>query len=594
MVYGKQSKQADANLSESRAGGPAGAGTRSLARIIGIGMLVLLAGNTAFAEFLVQPIILKKQVLPGRRVPIEFVIENLSRNTTEEVELKLADLTQDPNGVWMEVQAGDPNNTVDVSSLRSSRSWLTCTIDTVKLDPWQRVPVHLVADIPPGTRGFYFAALIAKTAPRETAIEGVTSFMSVQYLVPVILEVQAGTTRHDVVLTDVGLKYRPETVENPTASVIATMDIVNKGGTYSRLMGQFRIWQMSRGYWRKTAELVLPETGIIPGVSLNLKQDIGTLLSNGKYKVEGFLYVDGRRGNGVDKEIDFTGDRRLAVSKVLVPIDLDKENLFIDVTPGSTRNGSIQAANGSQEQVKVNVEFILPEHMLNAISGRGVKGEDLGCADWVTVNPQEFTLQPHGRRNLNVIVRTPDTATQYSHYYGTLRLHVTYPDGSPAGMRTVGVCLRNGKMNAQNQIDARTISLAESTASRYIVTALFANGGVTHVVPKCRGYLTAAGDAKYKQFLMSSEAFGQTGIFLPFETRTFSGVLDLSDIPEGAYRLTAVLECPGRNAKGELVTENIQNQILIEVSPQGGQMIAKPAPWDKAPDGKIGKTTIQL
>ena len=93
----------------------------------------------------------------------------------------------------------------------------------------------------------------------------------------------------------------------------------------------------------------------------------------------------------------------------------------------------------------MNAEFILPEHMLNVVNGRGIKGEDLGCADWVTVQPPQFTLQRYGRRNLNVIVRMPATATQYSHYYGTLRLHVTYPDGSPGGMKTALVCLKNGK-----------------------------------------------------------------------------------------------------------------------------------------------------
>lgn len=591
MVYGRQSMRVDANLSESQASGPARVGTRSLARIIGMMMVVLLAGSTAFGEFLVQPIILKKQVQPGRRVPIEFKIENLSRNTTEQVSLRIADLTQDANGVWMEVAADDPNNPVDVATLRSCKSWLTCTVESVQLDPYQIVPVTLVADIPAGTRGFYFATLIAQTAPRETEIDGYTSTMSVQYLVPVILESQNIPLPHDVKLTDVALKYRPATVENPAASVIATMDIVNKGGTYSRLMGQIRIWQQSRGYWRKTADLTLPETGIIPGVSLNLKQEVGSLLSNGRYKIEGYLHVDGRRGNAIQKEIDFEGDPRTVVNKVLVPIDLDKEDLLIDVTPGSTRMGSIQVGNGSEEQVTVNAEFILPEHMLNVVNGRGIKGDELGCAEWVTIQPQQFTLQRYGRRNLNVVVRMPATATQYSHYYGTLRLHVTYPDGSPGGTKLARVCLKNGKVPATNLIDPTTITMSFSTASRYIVTASFLNGGVTHVRPKCRGLLTGEGDAKYKQFLMSSEAYSQTGIFLPFESRTFSGILDLTDIPPGAYRLTAVLEYPERNAQN---VDNPQNQILVEVYEQGGQKAARVAPWDRAPDGKIGKTIIQL
>ena len=129
-----------------------------------------------------------------------------------------------------------------------------------------------------------------------------------QYLVPIILESQTGSAmRHDVKLTDVGLTYQAPTVENPVASVMATMDIMNTGGTYSRLLGQIRIWQQSRGHWRKTADLTLPETGIIPGVTLNLKAGSRLLLPNGKYKVEGYLYVDGNRGNGVWQRDRFHG-----------------------------------------------------------------------------------------------------------------------------------------------------------------------------------------------------------------------------------------------------------------------------------------------
>ena len=68
----------------------------------------------------------------------------------------------------------------------------------------------------------------------------------------------------------------------------------------------------------------------------------------------------------------------------------------------------------------------------------------------------------------------------------------------------------------------------------------------------------------------------------------------MSDIPVGAYRLTAVLEYFGRNTQSQAAVDNPQNQVLIEVYEQGGQKAARVAPWDQAPDGKVGKTIIQL
>jgi hypothetical protein len=186
----------------------------------------------------------------------------------------------------------------------------------------------------------------------------------------------------------------------------------------------------------------------------------------------------------------------------------------------------------------------------------------------------------------------PATATEYSHYYATLRLHVTYQDGTPAGMKTARICVRNTKATATNLIDPTTLTHAELTPSRYMVTAIFRNGGVTHVTPRCIGVLSGAGGVAYKKFLMDSEASGQTGIFLPFESRTFSGALDLSDVPPGYYRLTAVMEYRGRNTQAG---ENPQYQTVVEVTElPSGHRTLKAARPDQAPDGNQGRTIIQL
>jgi len=570
-----------------------------LTRIIGTIALVLLATSSAFGEFIVQPIILKQQVTPGKQgVRLKFQLENISRDATEKVTLRIADLTQDEDGVWTEVRPNDPNNRVDIASLRSCKDWLTCTVESATVDPAQIMPAMVVANIPAGTRGFYFAALVAETEPRETDIDGPYggALLGMQYLVPIILEAQNIPTPASVQLQDVDLTYQGPTVENPLASVSGSMIIVNNGGTYSRLTGQLRVWRSQEGHWAKVAEVRLPDNGIIPGVKLNLKQDLGVLLPSGRYKIEGYLWVDGRRNNGINKEIDFVGDKVASENRGLAPIDLDKENVFVDVTPGATRTGQLTVGNGSEDPIDVTVEFILPEHMLHVVNGSGIKGEDLGCVDWVTVMPQQFTLQGYGRRTLNMVVRMPPTATQYSNYYGTIRLHAAYRDGSPAGMKTANVCVKNGKATATNVISPMSISFAGLTPARYLVTSSFLNNGVTHVTPRCKGILTPVGqlDAKYQQFLMSSEASRQTGIFLPFETRTFSGVLDVSDIPVGLYRLTCVMEYVGRNAQGQITEATPQNQMLIEVVEQDGQKSTKFAEWDKAPEGERKKVTIKL
>ncbi len=589
MVYGEESMRAERNLPVCRTGRQASLTGRSWGAILVMAAVMLSTGGSAFADFLVQPITIKKQVYPGRSVKLDFKVENISRDTTERVFLRLGELTQDANGVWTEV---DPNNPqgVDLSKLRSCKSWLDCPVADVVVDPYQAVPVPMVANVPGGARGFYFAVLIAGTEPRRVELDGAGALVGLRYVVPVILEVQGVPLPHQVAVTDLDLNFRKATLDRPTAAVIASMSIANSGGTYSRLKGLLRVFQESGGNWKRIADLTLPECGIIPSVSLSLKKDLGMLLPSGKYRMEGYLYVDGRRGSAVQKEFDFEGDNRVVDPRTIAPIAVDKDNLLIDIVPGGNRGGSVMLTNESEDPVTVAVELTLPPHMRGANSGRNVRGDNLDCSQWVTVMPEELTLPRYGRRGVNLLVKMPATATDYSNYYGTLRLHATHDDGSPAGMRTVNVCLTNPKAERTNYLDPLEFYLSQAGPGRYIATSFFNNNGVTHVWPKCRGVLTGTGDNKYKQFLM--ESAGQPGIQLPLEKRQFSGVLDLSDIPEGVYRLTAVLEYS--NSPNTPASESAQNQILVEVYEQDGQKSARIAEWTQAPDGKVGRTIIKL
>ncbi len=586
MVYQKRSMRADAGFHGVFAGGCLA--HRPGTRMIGAVMVLLFAGSSVFADVLVQPMIVKKQVQPGKRINLELRIENISPDVSESVTFRIAELTQDANGVWEEPRPDDPN----LSALKSCKSWIQADVASAQLDPYQQVPLNLLITVPGGTRGYYFAALIAETLPPEQVPDGVEARFSVQYLVPIILECQGLTPQAKIALTDVHLTYVQPTVAKPAPAVISTLDITNNGGTYSRLLAQVRVWHHSRGYWRKVADLTLPETGIIPSVKLHLKQDIGTVLPDGKYKVEGYLYVDGRRGNAISKEFDFKGDPTKTNVRTGAPIDLDKRDLFVDVIPGSTRTGTVLVGNGSEEEVTVQAEVVVPPHMVTARSGVGIVGEDLSCVDWVTVNPSNFTLGRYGRRNLMLVVRTPNATSMYSHYYATVLLHVTYPDGSSGGQREIRVCVNNSKGSDKHHIDATSLRVSEASPSRYFVAATFLNQGATHVKPVCNGLLTEAGAAGaagaaglWKKFLMTSEATGQTGVLLPFESRAFQGVLDISGIPNGVYRLTADLQIGS--------VDPIQGQQLIRVYSEGSQKKIEILPFENAPDGK-GKITIQL
>jgi hypothetical protein len=428
-------------------------------------VIVLLAVSSAFGQFLVQP--MKMQIVgeSGRGKWESVVLENLSKVVTEFISLQVVDVTQDANGIWDDIQPDETN--VDRSSLRSCVSWIRLDKDSVEVGPFDRKPVRVRVEVPAGSRGYYFAAIIARSAPRPDLIDGVTAMTILEYVIPVILEVRGRPIRHEVELTDVGLEFQAPTTMRPAASLVS-IDIQNDGGTYSRLTGMTRIWARWGGHWRKITEKQFMDTGIIPGVKLHLLEDVGRPLPSGTYKVEGFLYVDGRRSGQIQKEIEFEGDKRITNFNVDAPLD---------VVPGVMRTGAIAVVNASTEPVQVAAEVVLPENMVHAVSAKGVRGETFGCADWVTVEPAKFTLQGYGRQNLRVSVRMPASPAGLPNYYGMIRLHSTYPDGQSGGLTRARVCVLDKKVQGVPQVDNMVFTISELSPSRYMVTARFLNNG---------------------------------------------------------------------------------------------------------------------
>ncbi len=163
------------------------------------------------------------------------------------------------------------------------------------------------------------------------------------------------------------------------------------------------------------------------------------------------------------------------------------------------------------------------------MSKQGVKGDDLGCQDWVTLNPTTFPLRGHARRNIMIVTKAPKELLKYPCYYATLRLHASYADGTPAGTKEVLICAQNKQVKGTPVMGATvlTISSPENTPGRYLASASCSNTSETHAMSlTCQGILSkvgagGGGAAIVKRFLMSSErCTDRPGMLLPFDVRS--------------------------------------------------------------------------
>jgi hypothetical protein len=426
-------------------------------------------------------------------------------------------------------------------------------------------------NVPRGKWGYHYAAIIASMQPREDQVEGWTAPMGLEFLVPVILDVQGRALRRNVKLDGIDLSFQPQTEKTVPASLV-TLTVQNSGMTFSRLEAIARISKMTGGHWRRITEVKIPQEGdlgIIPGVTLSLAQDVGRPLPRGEYFVEGFLVVDGRRADRVEKRLDFAGDRRVAEVNADAALDLDPIETTVEARPGQMRIQNLLVFNASEETVVVDVTAALPEHMVATAltqeeGGRIIRGEQFGCAEWVSFQPSQFSLKGYGRQYVQVRCQMPETAVDLAEHYAMVKFHAKYPDGQEGGTTIGRLYVDNSTAQATPRVDVSQLTLAETTPSRYAVVARCINAGDARVMPRCRAVVrTWPEDMTAQQFELTSGTYAQSGCLLPLEQRMFQGVMDVSNLAQGTYRLAVVLEHDkgGRSA---------QRQKAFRVVEEGG------------------------
>lgn len=524
--------------------------------------VAILSAETAFGQLIVQPMRMDLTPPPGKRVKASFEIQNYDQSGINAVDLALVDISQWEDGTWRIIE---PNEDYDTSKLASCKNWISLTKDRVEVRAMRIVPVEMTLRVPPGTRGFYGAGIIATVELPDVTEVGIVSGVVIRYLVPVLLNIQQGRAmRHKVELQGVGMRYSEPNGLDPATTFISA-NIENNGGTFSGLKVFGRVRAFSSGHWREVTMTEFKNVGIIPGVKLRLESDIGRSLPSGKYKVAVGLYVDGRRVKVIEDDIDFVGDPTVTKVASDVALRVEPSEVIIESPPGATRTSLIRVRNDSDDAVNVRTSLTIPPGLYGVVVG-DFFGDELDCSGWVKLMPDKFTLRRGGRQNIRITTKMPKTSNMHACYYGLLSLHATYPDGQNAGVKTAYICAANSQEEATPVAQPVKIDFAHTGGSRYLVLASFGNYGDTHFAPRCTAAITnlmGVDMGKGKILLTSSKS----GLMLPYEHRRFSGTFDLSDYPAERYFVTATLEY----APGEVVTKNLGIRVSIE----GGQRVVE-------------------
>jgi len=485
---------------------------------------------------MVKPMKMELCGRPGQTLDRQLQLRNTRASGLETLLIEARELGQGSGGRWeaMDRASGQP----DGPGLRSCFEWMELGADSVDIPPLdvRAVPVRL--RVPRGARGFYGAALLVRSKPTRPEPKPGTIGIAIimQFLIPVVVNVQGPSAREKVELDGVGMHHIEGTEKQPATAQLS-VQVKNEGETYGRLGGSVAVLRQAGQHWQRVAEATIPERGIIPGVTLKLSADLKRRLPSGRYKLQAVLLVGGRLKGRLEREIDFEGDPTITTVPADVPLMLQPPTVSMKAVPGSTRSAVLAVQNPSEETVKVACAVAVPAG-LKGVAMASITGNDFTCAPWTEVNPENFTIRGGGQRNMRITVKFPDIQNAQPSYYAYLHLQAGYPDGQSAGATKAMIWVQNPKVELHPQAQGIRLNIAQQEEDRYSVTAQFGNVGNVHFTPTA----TAALATPIGSLVAREELETTAGWVLPLGTPRFSGVIDFADVPPGVYLLTATMK----------------------------------------------------
>jgi len=473
--------------------------------------------------FMVQPMKVEAAVRPGITARIPIQIRNTSNDgKTRLIEVKAVYLTQTSGGSWSAVdpESNDPKPT-DMSCL----PWTKVATNEVPIAPMNAETVDVLVAIPRNARGFYFMGVQVKSNAQEG--EGV----NVQFLIPIILEIQGLPVRQIIKVTDVTMKRL--TADNKRSSTLVMMEVENTGTSFPRIEGTVKVMIERGNRWRPVAIAALPKRSIMPGLTLILAQDIERRLPSGHYKLLGTLMVNGRRAAPLEKEFDYEGDPGITSLVVGDAITLSDSWIEIEAVAGAYRAATITLENASEDPVEYTVESRIPETLKGVAMGT-LRGSDLSCFQWLEAIPQKGRIAPGRKRNLRVQARMPRESFDKANYYATVKIGSKYADGQKAGETEALLCVSNTAVEAAPAASIVKANMVADEANKYIIQGRVANIGNVHYIPNAWAELTSSNALEsFAKVLLS----GEEGMLLPMQFRDYSGELDFAGIEPGSYAL---------------------------------------------------------
>jgi len=489
--------------------------------------VVIIVEETAALGFHVQPSRISFEIAPGKTAATMVHIRNLQQGEEGSLVIELLDVKQGDNGKISLI--ADAEDGTFSAGARSCRSWIRIEEKDFRIPPGSAKELEILFDIPPMATGDYFGLIGIRSVPKDD--QKMVS-LAVRLVVVVEISVTGRTPARRVELTGVNIGSLASTDDLPARDIV-TVSVINSGEVASRLAGTVTVFELLGDKTRRVASIPVSSTRAIPGSSFNLVLEAPRRLPTGRYRVIAEIRVDEQRLPTFSRDIDFIGDPSVTSVEPDGIVVLEPGLIEVIGVPGSKRKRFVLVKNDGTEPVTITMRLNTVESLKAVVMG-SVKGTQLDCAGWVSLNPAEFELSPGMTKRVAVDCEFPGVGSLRPCSYATVNLEATFMDGPLATRTSALVVARNAKAQPKVQIELSKASLAIGEGDEYSVNIEYVNTGEKelHITWGARVQDMARNRSYYDVVFAENEE-----PLLPLETSAAHGRLLTDSIEPGEYVL---------------------------------------------------------
>lgn len=386
-------------------------------------LLGLASVAVAQQEIMLSPQLTQLEIPPGGKKTFEVTIVNASDKQEVKISVKPMPIVQRSNGDYVISNKQNP---------WSCAQWIELDKQILTIPPGRGDVVRCTIKVPYGVSGGRYAAIAVSFASRHQPAAGVT--MDLEYRMGSYVELTIAKSQIQTKAEIKSLEIVPASssfIQNTYGkeAFFITADVHNSGNVGVIAQGMLRI-RDTKGLKVREVPLGSGRGMVLPDATVKYRSLFTRLPPSGAYSVEASVDYGGFKPSIARMVFTVTSDGELkpGVVEAVDALSIGIEPRYYDlrVPGGSERNLIVTLINNESHPIHLRTQI---SGFTQSSEGRYLTIRNLPLeAEWVTLDPTEFDLEPNIRKRVKLRLKVPKEAA------GSRYLRIAFiPEGKSIG-----------------------------------------------------------------------------------------------------------------------------------------------------------------